>query len=619
MKNRISLGLFVLLLTAMVLPETGSGIAIRGERPWNTQLRSWYDEELGNRMWLLNLGPTGIRASMRPDEPDRFFVEHVFQDERSPARGKLEQGDVIIGANGERFATPHRFSRRTPADGRGWDGPLKDLAGHIEDSQGKDGVLQLLVLPQGDPDAVRSIDLQLPAVGRFSPDFPFNCPRSERMLEQLCDFLVRDYESERWKARDQFWGNIYGPSHQLLALMASGIEKYEPIIERHRLAYHGRTYSPRDGGFAMWRWGYDAIIMGEMYRLYGDENLLEPMRSLARAAPWGSFDRSGIYTHRSFIHLRQTGGKPYASIAAISGLQFVGQSIFRTLGLEYAEDLHETIYRHYLRHARPNSLAVSYAFSHGVESPLGRDPRHAIIRLEDPSQAKSGQGPGYVVPTGMQDITEYSIEWPTRADHRWKPTDWVEAERDDNIVEELQGDLRRVNRYLGEPPDPEDPVQPYETSQSGKFLASIGMASVGMRMGTPPRPGWDYLGRHAADTCALGPGNIFDGHAASNIHAFWAILGAARSNDPQKLRDFFDYMNIFLVLSEVHDGNGLYLQPWGRDHANHDVAWGPRTLPTATGIMLLSLPQRRLLITGADLREDPPAAPAIDAAPTPAE
>ena len=594
-----------MLIALFMMPLTGLAIFQRGGNPWNVELRSFYDEELGYRMWSLNLGPTGIRARILPDQADQFVVEHVFQDDKSPARGKVEKGDIIVGANGEKFTTRHRFGRRTPADGRGWDGPMRELAGHIEDSQGRDGVLQLMIHPQGDEAVRKTVELQLEPVGRFAETFPSNCARSEKLLEELCDFIVRDYKASNWKSANSFYGGHHGQAHQLLALMASGLEKYEPIIEKHRKAFHNNSYSPGQGGFRMWGWGYDSIIMGEMYRLYEDEELIKPMRELAMAQPWGSFDRNGIYTHRSFINLRQTGRKPYASIAAISGLQFVGQSIFRHLGVHYEEDLHETIYQHYLRSARPDYLAVSYAFGGQGESPLGRDPRHALIHLEDPSEARGEKGPGYVVPTGMEDITEYEIVWPTKADHRWKPTDWVEDERDENIVEELQGNARRVNRYLGEVPPAEDPTEPYETNRSHKFLASIGMAAVGMTIGTPPREGWQYLGRHAADTCVHGPGNIFDGHASSNIHSFWAVLGAARTSDPEKLRDYLDYMKIFLIMSETHDGNGLYLQPWGRDRADVDVSYGPRILPTATGAILLSLPKQRLLITGAD-SNDPP-------------
>ncbi len=589
----------ILLTLVGSLATTTYAINQRGDQPWSTEMRSYYDNELGFRMWFLNLGPTGIRARITPENPDRFLVEHVFQDDQSPARGLVEQGDIIIGANDKPFEISHRFGPHS--NKRGWDGPMTELAGHIEDSQGKDGLLTLMIHPNGDENIVNTVELQLEPVGRFAPTYPYNCTRSELLLERLCDFIARDYESDNWKTENQFWGHFHGESHQLLALMASGIEKYEPIIEKHRKRFHNNTYSPTDGGFRTWRWAYDGIIMGEMYHRYNDEKLIEPMRELAETQPWGSFDRNGIYTHRSHIRIRRSGLSPYASIAAISGLQMLSQSIFRQLRLHYEEDLLETIYHHYLRSANPESLSVGYAFREVEEGPLGRDRRHALIELKNPEEARSGKGPGYAVPGGMVDITEYEILWPHKDDHRWKPTDWVEEERDENTVEELLDNRRRVNRYIGEVPPPDDPTEPYETTKSNKFLASIGLAALAMTIGDPPREGWAFLGQHAANTCALGPGNIFDGHAESNIHSFWAILGAARTEDPDRLRDFLDYVKTFLIMSETHDGNGLILQPWGRDWADHGPNWGPRTLPTTTGIMLLSLSRKNLIITGAEI------------------
>ena len=578
------------------------GIMERGNWPWGVELRSFYDDQLGHRMWFLNLGPTGIRARIFPDNPDRFVVEHVFQDDKSPARGLIEKGDVIVGANGSPFSTNHRFGRRLRMN-TGWDGPLLELAGHIENSQGRDGILTLMVRRQGDGSRVETISLQLDPVGRFSETFPYNCPRSERMLEELCDFIVKDYTEGNWKSANRFYGNIHGEAHQLLALMASGIPKYEPIIRRHRERFYGNTYSPATGGFRMWRWGYEAILMGEMYHLYQDRNLIDPMKSLAEAMPWGSFNRNGIYTHRSFINLRVGGGKPYASIAAISGLQMVGMSIFRHLGLHYEEDLHETIYQLYLRSANPNAMSIAYGFASPPPSPLRRDARHAVIELKNPEEALSGKGPGYVVPHGMSKITEYEIRWPTRSDHRWKPTDWIEKERGENIVEELQGNQRRVNRFLGNEGPLPDPQRPFDTTTTVDHVAASAIGGVAMLMGTPPRPGWRYLGLHAARTSSIRAGAAFDGHAASNLHAFWSVLASIRTEDPVMKREYLDYMKTFLILSQTHDGNGLYLQPWGRDrpNANSDVAFGPRILPTATGAMLLALPQRRLLITGADM------------------
>ena len=130
--------------------------------------------------------------------------------------------------------------------------------------------------------------------------------------------------------------------------------------------------------------------------------------------PQGCHNGNGIYTHRSEINLRRTGRKPYASIAAISGLQMVGMSLFKEAGLSYDESLHQNIHQHYLNSATDSSLNIAYAFGNADrlnDADISR--RHAIIKLNDPKKGLSGRGPGYVCPTGMDGIGAYEIVFVT--------------------------------------------------------------------------------------------------------------------------------------------------------------------------------------------------------------
>lgn len=192
MKIRI----FFSLLLLCLLSQNASSIMLRGEYPWDVKLRSFYDLEMEKTLktvpWLLNLGPTGIRARIYPDKPNQLAVKYVFQDKQSPAKGLIEIDDIIVGANGKRFKTSHRFGRNLRGGG-GWDGPMMELAAYIEDSQGSDGKLNLMVWPQGKQTDQKTVTVPLRVVGRFADTFPYNCKRSEMMLEELCDFIVMDY------------------------------------------------------------------------------------------------------------------------------------------------------------------------------------------------------------------------------------------------------------------------------------------------------------------------------------------------------------------------------------------------------------------------------------------
>lgn len=563
--------------------------------PWGVKLRSFYDQDVRKEHpegdWFLNLGPTGIRARIAQDHPSEFIVEYVFQDKASPARGKVQRGDIIVGANGKAFERAHKFGRTG-----GWDGPLMELSEELEESQGKSGTLILQIHPKGNRSVSKSVEIKLRKVGRFADTFPYNCKRSSEMAEELCDFLIKDYHSSNWKKPSQFYGGAHAQYQQLLAILATGIKKYDPILKVEIEKLYNKKYSPADGGFRMWAWGYESIVMGEVYGLTKDKKLLGPMKSLAEAMPWGSFNGNGFYTHRSHIAIRQSGKKPYASIGSLSGLKMLGMSLFKQSGLYYDKDLYETIHQHFLRAVKPDSFSVSYALPNSDIGSNGRDRRHAAIRLEDPSKGKSGRGVGYLSPTGMKDIGPYTIIWPTKADHRYKPVDWVAAEASENTLEELKGDMRRVDRYLGEPAKVKEPTAPYQTKTGGRFHAPTALGALSHLIGNDPKS-WEYLGRHGANSVALTPDKSFDGHAASTIHLFWSVVAAAHSDQPQAVKKYYDYMKSFLILSECHDG-GLYLQPWGRDPKNNDPSLGPRILPTSAGIMLLSLDQQRLFITG---------------------
>lgn len=599
---------FILAVACLLVAVGRHAVAImpRGDYPWNVTLRSFYDDVMKAQCpegtWLLNLGPTGIRARIDADKPSLLVVKYVFQDAKSPAKGKVEIDDVIVGANGRKFTTAHRFGRNLPGGG-GWDGPMMELAAHLEDSQArKDGTLELIVWPKGDATKERKVAITLRKVGRFAATFPYDCPRSKQMLEELCDFLVADYLSSNWKSPNSFYGDAHGKAHAMLALMGSGLPKYYPLIEQEMTKYHGLRYNPEGGGFQCWRWGFEGIVMGEYYLLTKDQRLLPAMQSLADAMPLGSHAANGIYTHRPYLAITRSGAKPYASIAAISGLNMVAMSLFKKAGLPYDEKLHDRIHQHYLNSTSPTSVDIAYGFGNADRlNPPDILPTHAVIKVADPAKGLSGKGPGYVCPTGMKGIGSYELIWPTKADPRWRPTEWIAAEAGTNMVTELkEPGFRQVNRRNPQYREAPEPTGPFNTSRSGGHLAPIGMGALAHLIGNDDKPSWRYLGLHAANTCALGPGNAFDGHAAGNLHAFWSILGAAQSDNPQLLRAYFDYMKTFLILSETHDG-GLILQPWGRDrpNCNSDVSYGPRILPTATGAILLALGERKLQVTGA--------------------
>jgi hypothetical protein len=152
----------------------------------------------------------------------------------------------------------------------------------------------------------------------------------------------------------------------------------------------------------------------------------------------------------------------------------------------------------------------------------------------------------------MEGIGSYDIIWPTKADPRWKPTGWIEKEAATNILTEHKGDgICRVDRNHPDYKVAPEPTRPYKTTGSGSHLAPVGMGALAHLIGNEDKQSWEDLGHHAANTCVNRPGNAFDGHASANLAAFWSILGAARSDDPEKLRAYLNYMKTFLILTAL--------------------------------------------------------------------
>ena len=602
------------LLASCLLQAPARGICERGDYPWSTKCGGWQEQEMFDAIgpcWLLPVGPTGIRARITQGHPCYFTVKYVFKN--SPAAGKVKAGDVIVGANGTILKRPHKFGRRNIY---GWDGPMVDMANLIEDSQGKDGELELIVWPGGNKGEMKKVTVLIEPIGRFSPTYPYDCPRSDRLVTRLCDYLVSEYERD-----GGFKRQVHTHSHCVLALMASGDRKYEPLLKRIMSGYAKKRRDPSNGaGFQAWGSGYDGIVMGEYYMRYKDQSLIPAMKSLADYYLPAQEPAGGGSSHRPFPFIQQriaSGGPAgYGAMATPGGLFMLAMSLFKANGLEYPEIAYERLHQTYLRHASPERVSVGYGFA---------CQQMAVIALEDGDRSRSPRGCGYEVPTGMKDIGKYKVVYPAprSVDPKWGGGHvwvwnnevnkakaqgkevfwWVKEEAETNLVFDISAtdgkrygskDVRYVVRQATLP----EPTRPYNTTGMCA-QAPVGLGALAHLIGNEGIKPWNYLGVHAANSCALGYERWFDGHASAAIHQLWVALGAARA-DEAKARKFLDGIKWFLVMQQTHDGS--YLVCPNRDRptgCNTDPYYGPHNLATANAALILSLGRRQLQITGA--------------------
>ena len=128
-----------------------------------------------------------MRAELVAKDPKFLLVRHVFSG--SPAAGKVRVGDLVVGANGRAFETPHRNGYGMKVFGP--DGPLFDFAVALEESQGKDrnGRLDLDLLREN-----KALQVTLDVgtqYGTYGPKYPADCAKSARLLEGLLDYLAK--------------------------------------------------------------------------------------------------------------------------------------------------------------------------------------------------------------------------------------------------------------------------------------------------------------------------------------------------------------------------------------------------------------------------------------------
>lgn len=208
-----------------------------------------------------NLGATGARGWLYSDrlvttDARQIYVTKV--DEGSPADGKLVVGDVILGVGGKVFSYD----------------PRTEMGKALTTSEAESGNLSLIRWRKGEESEVV---LNLAVFGSYGPAAPFACQKSKRILEQGCEILA-----ERMAARGYRQDPI-PRSLNALALLASGNEKYLPLIRREVEWASGFSAARMQ----TWHYGYAAILIAEYTMATGDDSFLPGLKRLAMESAHG--------------------------------------------------------------------------------------------------------------------------------------------------------------------------------------------------------------------------------------------------------------------------------------------------------------------------------------------
>jgi hypothetical protein len=220
-----------------------------------------------------NLGATGARGWMyfhHLETADARQIKVTAVDRRSPADGVLEVGDVILGVGGQAFSDDARtafgkaltFAESTAG------------AGNLTLTRWRDGNTE-------------EVTLKLPVLGDYSPTAPYDCPKSQRILELCCEALA-----DRM-AEDSYGGNAITRSLNGLGLLARGEKKYHELIRKE--AQWAADFSIES--MATWWYGYVAVFLSEYVMATGDRSVMPGLRRIVMEASKGQSD-VGSWGHR---------------------------------------------------------------------------------------------------------------------------------------------------------------------------------------------------------------------------------------------------------------------------------------------------------------------------------
>jgi len=263
-----------------------------------------------------NLGPTGARAMIAITEPRVFIVKYVFP--KSPASGRLNVGDKIIGVNGKKFKETEVFYT-------GYYGPRMELGKAIEESEGDPklkGRLTFMVVRDG---SSMEIVIQLRQLGYFGKNFPYDCKKSEILVKDACEFLVK----HKAQGPDgSFPGHWHTQVACTLALMAQG-DTYMSLLKAHYKAQAAKDTTTGDG----WNWctALRVIELAEWYLLTKDKDVLPMLKQQEKIlcdtqAPNGGFQH-GPYKKDA-----------YSIMAFPTALAGIGWALMKQGGLAISEE-----------------------------------------------------------------------------------------------------------------------------------------------------------------------------------------------------------------------------------------------------------------------------------------
>ncbi|HEX5790667.1 MAG TPA: DUF6288 domain-containing protein [Luteolibacter sp.] len=212
-----------------------------GEQVYSLQPKPEDHKEMGH------VGPTGILAFVE------VGVKVIIEGARpgSPAEGKVEKGEVILGVNGQALKGHN---------------PYEVLGKAITKAEASDGKL---VFDLESKSGTRQAAIQIPVLGAWGANWPVDCPKSAKIVERASAFYSKHVAASEDMA--------IPTALPCLFLLSTGDDAHLPVVRKHIQKF---LDAPGSIGDNTWNNGYNGILFGEYYLRTGDKSVLPLLQAI---------------------------------------------------------------------------------------------------------------------------------------------------------------------------------------------------------------------------------------------------------------------------------------------------------------------------------------------------
>ena len=229
-------------------------------------------------------------------------------DEDGPAAGKLLVDDVITGVGDAPFTRDAR----------------KALAAAIDDAEMAEskGRLELTVWRGG---KTVDVTVTLPVMGSYSETMPFDCPKTDRIIDNACAYMMQHAAL----LKPGWLGWING-----LGLLATGRDDVMPMVKTLAQASclkEGETLSvEKHVPMKCWDWSYRTLFLCEYYLRTKDAAVLPTITEYATKIAMG---QSGAGTWGHTYAARENAGRLHGHLGGYGAINQMGLTLMVALPL----------------------------------------------------------------------------------------------------------------------------------------------------------------------------------------------------------------------------------------------------------------------------------------------